>query len=157
VEPMDITIEDSDTLARICRDANLTPKELIEGYIASLTLLHSTYERTKNEGTERRSFGEILTKLHQQILECTPSNLDVAPSLIEQTNKLVRINRSISASINDLLIDYDNRTVSYDIHYTLCSDAAQAYINLALNIRITPKFVQISHLDYIPLLDDIKI
>jgi len=29
--------------------------------------------------------------------------------------------------------------------------------NLALGIRITPQYVQISHLDYIPLLDDIKI
>ncbi|MPZ06038.1 MAG: hypothetical protein GEU26_06405 [Nitrososphaeraceae archaeon] len=159
VESMDITIEVSDTLARICRDANLTPKELIEGYIASLTLLHSTYERIKNEGTERRSFSEILSKLYQQILGCTPSNLDVAPSLIEQTNKLVGINQSIGASIINLLIDYDNRTVSYNLHYTLCSDAAQlfAYRNLALGIRITPKYVQVSHLDYIPLLDDINI
>jgi hypothetical protein len=159
VETMDITIEDNNILTRICRDANLTPKELIEGYLASLTLLHSTYEQRKNEGTERRSFSEILTKLYQQILGCTPSNLEVAPSLIEQTNKLVGINRSIGASINDLLIDYAKRTVSYIIHYTFCDDAAQvfAYNNLALGIHISPKYVQISHLDYIPLLNDIKI
>jgi len=57
------------------------------------------------------------------------------------------------------LIDYDKRTVSYNLNYTLCSDATEvfAYHNLALGIHITPKYVQISHLDYIPLLDDIKI
>ena len=113
VEYMDITIEDSDTLARICRDVNLTPKKLFEDYIASLTHLHYTYEQLRNEGTERRSFGEILSKLYQQIQKCTPSNLDIAPSLIEQTNKLVGINESIGASIHDLLIDYDNHIVSY--------------------------------------------
>jgi hypothetical protein len=74
LKALDITVEDSDTLSKICRDANLTPKELIEGYIASLTLLHSTYEQTKNEGIERRSFGEVLSKIYQQILGCTPSN-----------------------------------------------------------------------------------
>jgi len=84
VETMDITFEDSDTLSKICRDVDLTPKKLVEAYIDSLTFLHSTYEVAKNAGIERRSFGEILTKLHQQILECTPSNLDVAPSLIEE-------------------------------------------------------------------------
>lgn len=155
VETMDITIEDSDTLSKICRDVDLTPKKLVEAYIDSLTFLHSTYEVAKNAGIERRSFGEILTKLHQQILECIPSNLDVAPSLIEQTNRLVGINRSIGASIANPLIDYDNRTVSYYIHYTLCSAEVFAYSNVALGIRITPKYVQISHLDYIPLLDDI--
>ena len=112
MESMDITIEDSDTFARICRDVNLTPKKLFEDYIASSTLLHYTYEQMRNEGTERRSF-EILSKLYQQIQRCTPSNLDIAPSLIEQTNKLVRINKSIGASIHDHLIDYDNHIVSY--------------------------------------------
>ena len=156
---MDITIEDSVALARICRDVNLTPKKLFEDYIASLTLLHYTYEQMKNEGTERRSFGEILSKLYQQILKCTPNNLDIAPSLIEQTNKLVGINESIGASIHDLLIDYDNHIVSYYAFYKFCTDAAEvfAYNNLALGIRITPKYVQVSHLDYIPLLDDFKI
>ena len=156
---MDITIEDSKTLTRICRDVELTPKKLIEDYIASLTLLHSTYEQTRNEGIERRSFGEILSNLHQQILGCTPSNLDIAPSLIEQTNKLVRLDRSVGASIADLLIDYDKRTVSYYVHYALCFDSARvfAYHNLLLVIRTTPKYVQISHIDYIPLLDDTKI
>jgi len=159
VERMDINIEDSDILARICEDVDLTPKKLIEAYIASLTFLHSTYEQARNEGSERRSFGEILTKLHKQILSCTPSNLDAAPSLIEQTNKLVGIQLSIGTRINNLLIEYDNRTLSYFIHYTLCSDSAEvsAYRNLVLGIRITPKYVQISHLDYIPLLDDTKI
>ena len=64
VEFMDITIEDSDTLARICRDVNLTPKKLFEDYLASLTHLYYTYEQLRNEGTERRTFGEILSKLH---------------------------------------------------------------------------------------------
>ncbi|MGC1132654.1 MAG: hypothetical protein WA941_07520 [Nitrososphaeraceae archaeon] len=61
--------------------------------------------------------------------------------------------------MNDLLIDYDKHTVSYIINYILCSDRAQvfAYSNLVLGIRITPKFVQISNLDHISLLDDIKI
>jgi hypothetical protein len=66
-----------------------------------LTFSRYTYEQTRNEGTERRSFGEILAKLHQQILSCTASNLDVAPSLIEQTNRLVGINLSVGASINN--------------------------------------------------------
>ncbi len=156
---MDITIEDSDTLARICRDGNLTPRKLFEDYIASLTYLYYTYEQLRNEGNERRTFGEILSKLHQQVLESTPSNLDIAPSLIEQTNKLVRIERSIGASIHNLLIDYDNRIVSYYLHYKFCTDAAEvfAYNNLILGVRITPKYLQVSHLDYIPLLDDYKI
>jgi hypothetical protein len=74
-------------------------------------------------------------------------------------NRLVGINRSIGASIINLLIDYGNRTVSYNIHYTLCYDAAQvfAHQNLVLGIRTTPKDLQISHIDYIPLLDDTKI
>lgn len=137
---MDITIDDSDTLARICRDVNLTPKKLFEDYIASLTLLHYTYKQMRNEGSERRTFGEILSKLYQQISNCTPSNLDIAPSLIEQTNKLVRINKSIGASIHDLLIDYDNHIVSYYIFYKFCTDVAEvfAYNNLVLGIRITP-------------------
>jgi hypothetical protein len=71
---MDISIKDSDTLTKISRDADLTPKKLFEDYIASLTLLHYTYEQLRNEGTERRSFGEILSKLHQQLLQCTPSS-----------------------------------------------------------------------------------
>lgn len=156
---MDISIEDNDTLARICRDVNLTPKKLFEDYLASLTHLYYTYEQLRNEGTERRTFGEILCKLHRQMLECTPSNLDITPSLIEQTNKLVRIDQSIGASVHDLLIDYDNHIVFYEVFYTLCTDAAEvfAYNNLALGIRITPKYVQVSHLDYIPLLDDFKI
>jgi hypothetical protein len=154
---MDITIEDSDILSKVCRDVDLTPQKLVEAYIASLTILHVTYEVAKNAGIEKRSFGEILTKLHQQILECTPSNLDVTSSLIEQTNRLVGINRSIGASIADLSIGYDNRTVSYYIHYTLCSAEKFTYSNIVLRIRITPKYVQISHLDYIPLLADIKI
>ena len=69
MESMDITIEDSDILARICGDVNLTPKKLFEDYIASLTHLYYTYEQFRNEGTERRTFGEILSKLHQQMLE----------------------------------------------------------------------------------------
>ena len=94
-------------------------------------------------GTERRSFNDILTNLLKQILSCTPSNLDLAPLLIAQTNKLVGIYRSIGASIHDLLFDYDKRTVSYYIHHTLCYDAEQvfAYNNLALGIRITPQYV----------------
>ena len=93
------------------------------------------------------------------MLESTPSNLDIAPSLIEQTNKLVRIDQSIGASIHDLLIDYDNHIVSYYVFYKFCTDVAEvfAYNNLVLGIRITPKYVQVSHLDYIPLLDDFKI
>jgi hypothetical protein len=157
---MDITIEDSDILARICRDVNLTPKKLFEDYIASLTHLYHTYEQFKNEGTERRrTFGEILSKLHQQIVDSIPSNLDIVPSLIEQTNKLVRIDQSIGVSINDLLIDYDNHIVSYYVHYKFCTDATEvfAYNNLVLGVRITPKYVQVSHLDYIPLVDDFKI
>lgn len=156
---MDISIEDSDTLARICRDLDLTPKKLIDDYIASLKLLRYTYEQTRNEGTERRSFDEILTKLHQQILSSTPSNLDLAPSLIEQTNRLIGIDRSIGASITNLLVDYAGRTVSYDVHYTHCFDTAQvfAYTNLVLSIHISPKYIQISHIDYIPLLNDVKI
>ena len=132
---------------------------MFEDYIASLTLLYYTYEQLRNEGIERRTFDEILSKLHQQMLECTPSNLDIAPSLIEQTNKLVRIDQSIGASIHDLLIDYGNHIVSYCVFYKFCTDAAEvfAYNNLVLGIRITPKYVQISHLDYIPLLDDFKI
>jgi hypothetical protein len=96
---MDITIEDNDTLAKICRDANLTSTKLIEGFIASLKLLHHTYEQAKAEGAERRSFDQILSKLYQQTLECTPSNLDVVPSLIEQTNKLIGIKQSFGAEI----------------------------------------------------------
>jgi hypothetical protein len=46
---MDITIEDSDTLVRICRDVNLTPKKVFEDYIASLPLLHYTYEQMRND------------------------------------------------------------------------------------------------------------
>lgn len=159
MESMDITIEDSDILARICRDADLTPKKLFEDYIASLTLLHYTYEQMRNEDTERRTFGEILSKLHQQMLECTLSNLDLPPSLIEQTNKLVGIDRSIGVSIHDLLIDYDSHIVSYYVYYKFCTDVAEvfAYNNLILGIRITPKYVQVSHLDYIPLVDDFKI
>jgi hypothetical protein len=159
VESMNITIEDSDILARICRDVNLTPKKLFEDYAASLIPLYYTYEQLKNEGTERRSFGEILSNLYQQIQKSTPSNLDIAPSLIEQTNKLVGIDRSIGTSIHDLLIDYDNHIVSYEVFYTLCTDAAEVFVynNLALGIRITPKYVQVSHLDYIPMLDDFKI
>jgi hypothetical protein len=159
VEAMDIMIEDSDILSKICREGDLTPQKLVEAYIASLTFLHYTYEQARNEGTERRSFNEILTNLLKQILSCTPSNLDVAPSLITQTNKLVGIYRSIGASIHDLIFDYDKRTVSYFIHYTLCYDAAQvfAYKNLVLGISITPKYVRVSHLDYIPLLNDFKI
>jgi len=79
VKTMDITIEDSDTVAKICREADLTPQKLVDAYIASLTFLHYAYEQARNEGTERRSFGEILTKLLKQILSSTPSNLDVAP------------------------------------------------------------------------------
>jgi hypothetical protein len=117
VEFMDITIEDSDILARICKDVNLTPKKLFEDYIASLTHLYYTYEQFRNEGNERRTFSEILSKLHQQMLESIPSNLDLVPSLIEQTNKLVRIDQSNGASVSDLLIDYDDRIVSYS--YTI--------------------------------------
>jgi hypothetical protein len=157
VELMDITIEDSGILARICKDVNLTSKKLFEDYIASLTHLYYTYEQFRNEGTERRTFGEILSKLHQQMLEGIPSNLDIVPSLIEQTNKLVRID--IGASINDLLIDYDDRIVPYYVYYKFCIDVAEvfAYNNLILGVRITQKYVQVSHLDYIPLVDDFKI
>ena len=156
---MDVTIEDNETLDKICKDANLTPAKLFEGFIASVTFLHNVYEQARTEGAESRSFDQILSKLYQQILECTPNNLDVAPSLIEQTNKLVGIKQSFGAEIYNFNIDYDNRTVSYNIHYTFCTDTAQvfAYSNLALGIRITPKYIQISHLDYIPLLDDLKI
>jgi hypothetical protein len=159
VESLDITIEDSDTLTKICRDADLTPKKLFEEYIASLKLLHYTYEQMRNEGSERRSFGEILSKLHQQMLESTPSNLDIVPLLIEETNKLVRIHQSIGASIHDLLIDYDDHIVSYYVFYKFCTDVAEvfAYNNLVLGIRITPKYMQVSHIDYIPLVDDFKI
>ena len=122
---MDITIEDSDTLSKICREADQTPQKLVEAYMASLTFLYYTYEQARNEGTERRSFNDILTNLLKQILSCTPSNLDLAPLLIAQTNKLVGIYRSIGASIHDLLFDYDKRTVSYYIHHTLCYDAEQ--------------------------------
>jgi hypothetical protein len=159
VESMDITIEDSDILARICKDVNLTPKKLFEDYIASLTHLYHTYEQFRNEGNERRTFGEILSKLHQQMQESIPSNLDLVPSLIEQTNKLVRIDQSRGASISDLLIDYDDRIVSYYVYYKFCTDVAEvfAYKNLILGVRISPKYVQVSHLDYIPLVDDFKI
>ena len=85
--------------------------------------------------------------------------MDIIPSLIEQTNKLVRIDQSIGVSINDLLIDYDDRIVSYYVYYKFCTDVAEvfAYNNLILGVRITPKYVQVSHLDYIPLVDDFKI
>ena len=104
---MDITIEDSDTLSKICRDVDLTPKKLVEAYIASLTFLHYTYEQTRNEDTERRSFGEILTKLHQQILECIPSNLDVAPSLIESKYRIVNFPIILVSIAAILLVPYD--------------------------------------------------
>lgn len=68
------------------------------------------------------------------MLESIPSNLDIVPSLIEQTNKLVRIDQSIGASINDHLIDYDDRIVSYYVYYKFCTDVAEvfAYKSLAL-------------------------
>ena len=124
-----------------------------------MTRLYYTYEQFRNEGTERRTFAEILSKLHQQMVESIPSNLDIVPSLIEQTNKLVRIDQSIGASINDLLIDYDDRIISYYIYYKFCTDVAEvfAYNNLILGVRIIPNYVQVSHLDYIPLADDFKI
>ena len=50
MESMDITIEDSDILARICKDVNLTPKKLFEDYIASLTHLYYTYEKDHLQG-----------------------------------------------------------------------------------------------------------
>ena len=83
VNPMDITIEDSETLTRICKDVNLTPKELIEGYLASLTLLHSTYERTKNEGTPNPQVSGIASVGQSNCI------IAISPIMILSLNKRV--------------------------------------------------------------------
>jgi hypothetical protein len=137
---MNIKINDnnSDLLEKICKETKSNPSQLIEYFLGVMHFLYSDYERQKNEGIEKRPFGEILANLFSHSFRSKLLTLDIEKRLIESTNELLGIKYYIGATIYNINPDFEKRSISYAVGYDFCVDAANiyAYKNLEIDVEI---------------------
>jgi hypothetical protein len=156
---MNIEIKDdsSKILEKICRNTNQTPSEIIESVIDALYPLYLDYENRRNADIEKRSFDQILSDLFKHIFNSTVQNLEVAPKLIEITDRLLGIKNHIGASVFDIKLDFDKRAILYDIGYQICTSSTYVYTALLISVELNQDYVQISQLVYEPVLESTQI
>jgi hypothetical protein len=156
---MNIKIKDdtSKILEKICRNTNQTPSELIESFVDTLYPLYLDYMNRINADIEKRSFNQILSDLFKHISNSTVENLELAPKLIEITDSLLGIKNHIGASVFDIKLDFDKRTISYDLGYQVCTSSAYVYTALAISVEMNQDYIQISQLMYEPVPESMQI
>lgn len=156
---MNIKIKDdsSEILEKFCRNTSQTPSKVIESLIDVLYPVYLDYEKRRDAEIEKRSFNQVLSDLLRHISNSTVENLDVAPKLIETTNRVLGIKNYIGASIFDIQLDFDKRSISYFVGYRSCTNLNYAFTALAISVEINQDHIQISELVYEPILESQEI
>jgi hypothetical protein len=149
----------TDLLKKICNETKMNPSQLMQYLLDIVQHLYSDYEKQKNEGIEKKPFREILTNLFLHSFKSKLLTLDAAKRLIESTNGLLGIKDYIGAAIYNINPDFDRRSISYDIGYDFCVDAANAYAytSLGIDVEINQDYIEVAHVVYLPTFESMDI